>query len=170
MLGRVDGRPRSSRAVVGITVPITSLAGLSDEPGESFDGSFAVPAGMVRDLAAEPGTLFFRIMTDPLGKILDVTELGRFPSDKLRIAVQARDGTCRFATCTRPAMESDIDHQIPHPRGPTQGANLRGLCRRHHNFKTYKIAEPTSLAMRAHTSSRAESDFSHWLTGIDYAA
>jgi hypothetical protein len=170
MLRHVEGQSRSSRAVIGITVPLTSLAGLADEPGESFDGSFALPAAMVRDLAAEPGTLFFRIMTDPLGKILDVTELGRFPSDKLRIAVHVRDGTCRFATCTRPAMESDIDHKIPHPRGPTRGANLRGLCRRHHNFKTYNIAEPTALVMRAHTKSHAESDFAHWLTGINYAA
>ncbi len=144
MLG--DGS--SAPAIIGIVVPVTSLAGLDDQPGVSFDGSFAVPASMVRDIAVEPGTLFYRVFTDPLGRILDVTELGRFPSRKLKTAVDIRDGTCRFATCSRPATECDDDHAIPHPRGPTSGANLRSLCRRHHRLKTYLDVEPTELHVR----------------------
>lgn len=150
--GTTDGQPTSTRAVIGITVPITSLAGLHDLPGESFDGTFALPAQMVRDLATEPGTLWFRILTDPAGRILDTTEPRPFPSDALRTAIQARDGTCRFATCTRPAMESDLDHQIPRPHGPTNADNLRALCRRHHNIKTLMIAEPTNFTMRNHAA------------------
>ena len=145
----------SSRAVIGITVPVTTLAGLTNEPGESFDESFALPADLVRDLAQQPGTLFYRVFTDPAGHILDITELGRFPSAKLKTAIDIRDGTCRFTTCTRPAMESDKDHEVPHPRGPTNGANLRGLCRRHHRMKTYGITEPTDHVMRDHAPSRA---------------
>ncbi|MCW2752295.1 MAG: hypothetical protein JWR83_3405 [Aeromicrobium sp.] len=118
MRGMTDGQTTSSRAVIGITVPITSLAGLDDLPGESFDRSFALPAQVVRDLAVEPGTLWFRILTDPLGRILDTTEPRPFPSDALRTSVQARDGTCRFATCSRPVMECDLDHEIPRPEGP----------------------------------------------------
>ena len=79
--------------------PGTTLAGVSDEPGTSFDGSFALPADLVRDLAAEPGTLFYRIIKDPLGRILDIAELGRFPSEKLKIGLEIRDGTCVFPTC-----------------------------------------------------------------------
>ncbi len=146
--GSADGQPTSSRAVIGITVPVTSLTGLDDLPGESFDGSFALPAQLVRELTQQPGTLWFRILTDPLGRILDTTEPRPFPSDALRTALQARDGTCRFATCSRPAMECDLDHQIPRPHGPTNGGNLRGLCRRHHNIKTQQIAEPTTYVMR----------------------
>ncbi|GAA3512562.1 hypothetical protein GCM10022234_03930 [Aeromicrobium panaciterrae] len=148
MRGTTDGHTTSSRAVIGITVPVTSLAGLDNLPGESFDGTFALPAQMVRDMTAEPGTLWFRILTDPTGKILDTTEPRPFPSDALRTTIQARDGTCRFPTCTRPAMESDLDHQIPRPHGPTNGHNLRALCRRHHNIKTMQIAEPTNYKMR----------------------
>ena len=148
LLGTVDGHKHSSRTIIGITVPITSLAGLDDLPGESFDGTFALPAQMVREMTAEPDTLWFRILTDPLGRILDTTEPRPFPSDPLRTAVQARDGTCRFPTCSRPAMESDLDHEIPRPHGPTNGDNLRALCRRHHNFKTFEIAEPTDYTMR----------------------
>ncbi len=146
--GTTDDQPTSSRAVIGITVPVTSLAGLEDLPGESFDGTFALPAQMVRELTAEPGTLWFRILTDPLGRILDTTQPQPFPSDALRTAIQARDGTCRFPTCSRPVIECDLDHKIPRPGGPTNGNNLRALCRRHHNIKTHNIAEPTDYDMR----------------------
>lgn len=156
MLGDAHGRSTSAKAVISVVVPVTTLAGLDDQPGESFDGSYVLPADMVRDLVTEPGTLFYRIFKDPLGRILDVAELGRFPSDQLRTAIEIRDGTCRFATCSRPVAESDIDHQIPHPRGPTTGANLRGLCRRHHNIKTYGIAEPTAFHVVSRGSSETE--------------
>ncbi len=146
--GTTEGHTTSSRAVIGITVPVTSLAGLDNLPGESFDGAYALPAQMVRDLTAEPGTIWFRILTDPLGRILDTTEPRPFPSDALRTSVQARDGTCRFATCSRPVTECDLDHKIPRPHGPTNADNLRGLCRRHHNIKTHQIAEPTEFTMR----------------------
>ena len=150
--------------------PVTALAGVSDEPGISFDGSFALPADLVRDLAAEPGTLFYRIMRDPLGRILDVTELGRFPSERLKIGLEIRDGTCRFPTCGRPPMESDKDHEIPHPRGPPTGSNLRSLCRRHHNIKTHQIAEPSRFAMQPRTASRLERDLASFVVNIEYAA
>ena len=165
-----DAQTTSSRAVIGITVPVTSLAGLDDLPGESFDGSYALPAQMVRDLTAAPGTLWFRILTDPLGRILDTTEPRPFPSDALRTSVQARDGTCKFATCTRPAMECDLDHQIPRPEGPTNGDNLRGLCRRHHNIKTHNIAEPTDFSMRTRTGTHLKADLMHVATQISYTA
>ena len=159
LLGTTDSQTASSRAVIGVTVPVTSLAGMDDLPGESFDGSFALPAQMVREMIEQTGTLWFRILTDPLGRIRpllacswevppDTTEPRPFPSDALRTSIQARDGTCRFATCSRPAMESDMDHEIPRPHGPTNGHNLRALCRRHHNIKTMQIAEPTQFTMR----------------------
>lgn len=87
---------------------------------------------MIRELAAEPGTLFYRLLTDPLGKLLEATEIGRFPSRKLRIALDARDGLCAFPTCGVPVSSCDADHVIPSPRGPTSAENLRHLCRRHH--------------------------------------
>lgn len=170
MRGVAEGQTASSRAVIGITVPVTSLAGLDDLPGESFDGSFALPAQMVCEMTAEPGTLWFRILTDPLGRILDTTEPRPFPSDALRASIQARDGTCRFATCSRPAMESDLDHEIPRPNGPTNGDNLRALCRRHHNIKTHQIAEPTAFRMRARSSSNTQPDLMHRLANLAYVA
>lgn len=165
-----DGTGSGRAAIIAVTVPVTTLAGITDEPGESFDGTFALPAHLVHDLAHEPGTLVHRILTDPLGHILDITEIGYVPSPKLRFAVQARDGTCVFPTCSRPAMESDLDHEIPHPRGPTTGSNLRALCRRHHNMKTYGVTEPTRHAMSAPTPSRAEHDLATYVARMQYAA
>lgn len=147
LLSTADGS-RAGGAVIGVTIPATTLAGLDEQPGVSFDGEFTLPADLVRDLALEPGTLFHRIITDPLGHILDDTELGRFPSAKLRIGIQIRDGSCQFATCNRPAVACDLDHEIPHPRGPTSGANLHPLCRRHHRMKTAGILNPYEGSIR----------------------
>lgn len=89
LLGRVDktGSPTGRShggAVIGVTVPVTTLCGFDDTPGESLDRRFSLPADMVRELASEPGTLFYRLLTDPLGHLLDVTEIGRYPSRRLR--------------------------------------------------------------------------------------
>lgn len=169
LLGRDGTGKIRAGAIIAVTVPVTTLAGMSDAPGESFDGQFALPADLVRDLAREPGTLFHRIITDPLGKILDVSELGRFPSRKLRIAINARDGTCRVATCSRPAMECDLDHEQPHPRGPTSGDNLRSLCRSHHRIKTHLDADVVALSMER-KPTRMEHDFAHWIVNHEFSA
>lgn len=148
LLGRIDtsrtptGRSHSG-AVIGVTIPLTSLAGLDETPGESADRRFMLPAGLVRELAAEPGTLFHRLLTDPRGRILDDTEIGRFPSAKLRTALEIRDGTCAFPTCNVPAIACDKDHVRAAPRGPTSGANVKNLCRRHHRMKTAGIVDTT---------------------------
>ena len=147
LLTTADGS-RAGGAVIGVTIPATTLAGLDEQPGVSFDGQFTLPADLVRELATEPGALFHRIITDPLGHILDITELGRFPSQKLRIGIQIRDGSCRFPTCSRPAQACDLDHQLPHPRGPTTGDNLAPLCRRHHQMKTAGILNPYTASVR----------------------
>ena len=124
-----------SSVVVGVTVPVQSLVGRDDTPGMLADGSAAVPASVVREVAARPGTLFYRLLTDGRGKLLDVTELGRFPSKLLGFAVDARDQSCRFPGCRRAATGCDCDHTLRHPDGATSYVNLGCLCRRHHRCK-----------------------------------
>ena len=94
-------------------------------------------ADRVRELAQQKGTLFYRLLTDDNGNLLDVTELGRFPSRKLANAVKFRDGTCTGPTCTVPATRSDLDHIIPVPDGPTTAENLDDKCRNDHRAKTH---------------------------------
>lgn len=144
LLGRItlEGAQigRGSGVTIGVTVPISTLLGIDDTPGELLDRSAAIPADVVRELCQQEGTLFYRLLTDPAGNLLDVTEIGRYPSAKLRYALDVRDGQCRFPTCTAPAERCDKDHDTPLPHGPTNADNLRGLCRRHHRVKTFGIA------------------------------
>jgi hypothetical protein len=59
------------------------------------------------------------------------------PSAVLATFVRCRDMTCRFPGCDEPAYDCDIDHTIAYPAGPTQAANLKVLCRKHHLLKTF---------------------------------
>ncbi|WP_051406410.1 HNH endonuclease signature motif containing protein [Williamsia sp. D3] len=64
------------------------------------------------------------------------------PSQALREAIIARDGTCRTPGCSTPASECEIDHIIPFnhadPRsgGWTIEQNLGAICRPDHKRKT----------------------------------
>jgi hypothetical protein len=59
------------------------------------------------------------------------------PSAVLATFVRCRDLTCRFPGCDAPADVCDVDHTIAYPVGPTQAANLKCLCRKHHLLKTF---------------------------------
>ena len=129
---------------VGVTVSLATLLGLSSEPAVSADGQHVLDPALLAELASQEGTLFSRLLTDENGGILDVTELGRFPTQPLRRALNLIDGTCDVPGCTRPALGCDVDHQIPHDpdpppgeqRGPTTAGNLHHRCPPHHGLKT----------------------------------
>ncbi|HYJ67498.1 MAG TPA: DUF222 domain-containing protein [Nocardioidaceae bacterium] len=137
MLGRRGDRATSSSPALGVVVPVQSLLGVDDTPGELADRSNTVPAELARDIASRPDTLFYRLLTDERGHLLDVSELGRFPSAALGLAIDVRDGTCTWPTCTTPASRCDRDHTVPAPQGPTAAANLGNGCRPHHRAKTH---------------------------------
>ncbi|WP_099038334.1 HNH endonuclease signature motif containing protein [Mycobacterium neglectum] len=59
------------------------------------------------------------------------------PTAVLAMFIRCRDMTCRFPGCDEPAQVCDIDHTIAYPAGPTQAANLKCLCRKHHLLKTF---------------------------------
>lgn len=60
---------------------------------------------------------------------------GYRPGERLRAYVRARELTCTFPGCTRPAVRCDLDHRVAYPYGPTSAENLHALCRRHHRAK-----------------------------------
>ena len=131
------GQARPIPVTIGIVITAQSLFGHTNTPGQLMDRSAAVGADQIRQLAHHKGTLFYRLITDNTGNLLDVTELGRFPSRKLGLAVKFRDGTCTAPTCTTPATRTDIDHLIPVPEGPTTSDNLDNKCRHDHRAKTH---------------------------------
>ena len=138
----VINRPRTIR--IGIVVPCASLLGGTSSPAELADRSGFIPGSMLRDLIAESldadsrtEVLFTRLLTDNGGRLLDITELGRYPSRRLAEAIKIRAGTCRYPTCAVPADRCDLDHHQPVPQGATSAANMDPFCRRHHRAKTF---------------------------------
>ena len=118
-------RPRTVR--IGVVVPLSSLLGLDETPAQLVDRSGAVPAEALRRTIEEAlgsGTdevLFTRLLTDDGGRLLDTTELGRFPSQRLAEAVALRAGTCRFPTCTVPPSSATSTTSNPgREAGPGQ--------------------------------------------------
>lgn len=59
------------------------------------------------------------------------------PSTALDEWVRARDLTCRFPQCDRPAAYADFDHTVPWPVGSTHASGGKLLCRQHHLAKTF---------------------------------
>lgn len=123
------------RAVIGITVPLSSLMGFSDAPGELTDRSATIPAHIVRQAMADETSLLYRLVTDDIGNLMTVTWLGRFAPTRLNQVLEFRDGTSVFPTSSVPARMCDTDHSEPWP-AETCAANTGPLNRRAHNLKT----------------------------------
>ena len=126
--------PGRGRARVHVTVPLTSLMGLDDAPGE-LAGYGPIPAQLARAAAAD--ATWQRLVTDPLsGAVLDLGTRRYRPSVALAEFVRARDRWCRFPGCRKPGRQCDLDHGKRFPEGPTSHINLCCLCRHHHRLKT----------------------------------
>ncbi len=149
---RTTPRRPAPVTVVHVTVPLSTLIGTSDLPGE-LEGVGPVDATTARALAAH-GT-WRRLVTDPLsGTVLDVGRTTHQPPADLDRHVRARDRCCARPGCTTPARAADLDHTNPYsPNAPeasrarrtldddpgpgrTAADNLGPLCRRDHRLKT----------------------------------
>jgi hypothetical protein len=80
------------------------------------DSTHLRAAAAGRGLGPPPGTTAYR------------------PTDPLHRFVVLRDRRCRFPGCRTRARCCDLDHQIPHPHGPTAHDNLACLCEHHHRL------------------------------------
>ncbi len=146
--GNPSNRPPP--VTIGVIISAQSLFGFSNSAGQLADRSALVPAHVVRDLAQQRDTLFYRLLADEHGNLLATTELGRFPSRKLGHAIKLRDGTCANPTCHTSAHRCDLDHLIPAPDGPTAADNLACKCRTDHRAKTH--ADHHSTRTGPHTN------------------
>lgn len=121
------------RAIVHVTVPALSLAGLSNEPAELV-GRAPIDIDTARSLAGRASG-WDRVLSDPVtGGILAVDRYT--PGADLKRFLRARDEHCRFPGCRQPVHRCDIDHGRDWALGGTTCAhNLHHLCRRHHTLK-----------------------------------
>jgi hypothetical protein len=132
-LGQRHGRA----AAVAVTVPLSTLIGIDDTPGE-LDGYGPITAEVARRIAAA-GT-WRRILTDPAsGALLDYGQTRYTPPQDLIDHVITRDRNCRFPTCSQPARRCQIDHTIAAgtPGWSTSAANTGPLSASCHNGKTH---------------------------------
>jgi hypothetical protein len=134
------GRPRrlplrqGRRPHIQVVVGIGTLLGLDEEPAELV-GYGPITADVARRIAAA-GT-WRRVLTDPrTGRFDEMSASTYEPPQDLRDHVVARDRTCRGPGCRAPAARCDLDHRVPHPRGPTSPDNLYAACRQFHEDKT----------------------------------
>ncbi len=156
--------PRDPRTHVLVTVPLSTLLGADDGPGE-LAGYGPVSAVQARALAL--GGTWQRLVTDDLsGALLDVGRTRYRPPAALADHVRHRDRTCTAPGCEVPAARADLDHTVEYggrprrrgapplgdpedregPPGTTCAANLGPACHRHNRIKT-------ETGMRLHQQS-----------------
>jgi hypothetical protein len=123
-----------ARPVINVTVPLSTLLGLDDHPGV-LSGGQPIPADLARHIAADPTSTWYRMLTDPHGRFLELSTTSYQPTAPIWRTTVARDQTCIWPTCRRPATTVDLDHRTPYPAGATSTGNLQALCRRHHTLK-----------------------------------
>ncbi|MGH3208153.1 MAG: DUF222 domain-containing protein [Trebonia sp.] len=100
---------------------------------------------LLRDLAPQPPPaqlveLFRRLsltFTPVANGTCDHAEAeGRYtPSRKLKHLIRARTATCDAPGCEAQALDTDLDHTVRWPDGPTDQCNLAPRCRSHHRAK-----------------------------------
>jgi hypothetical protein len=145
------------KAQVGLTahldvvIPYDVLAALGSD--DTTGGTVLVSgseAGVeqLRDLLADPevGCTLRRLVTDPVtGHLIDLGRTRYEVTGPLRRFIVARDRTCRFPGCSRPARRCQIDHADAWDDGGCSDAdNLGPLCIRHHQLKTHAGWQITS--------------------------
>ena len=123
------------RPTVNVSVALSTLLNLDDEPGD-LDGYGPIPAALARRMAADPTGTWRRLVVDPVGGVVDVGRATYEPPQDLTEHVLARDRICRFPGCRRRARRCEVDHQTPWDEGGgTDACNLECLCSRHHHLK-----------------------------------
>jgi Domain of unknown function (DUF222) len=154
----LTGRAEPPQVHLNVTVPATAL--ILDDPDARPDAGAAELHGIgpvtvesIRQLLGEATSVpsdgsttqrgpvtWRRLLVAPsTGALLELSEPQYRPSRRLDRSVRARDVTCRFPGCRRPASSTrngvDLDHTVPWPQGPTTAENLACLCRHHHRVK-----------------------------------
>jgi len=127
-------------AVVQLITALPTVLGVDQGVGH-ITGWGDVPWQQARELALQLGSIWKRLVTDPLtGRAIEVSaETYKVPAGMAE-QIRARDGTCRAPGCEIPADRCDQDHskewEPEGAGGPTAETNLAALHRGHHNLKT----------------------------------
>ena len=138
-VGLLTGAEQASPGggVVGqVTIPLSSLVGADDAPGE-LAGVGPIPASLARQLMAH-ASVWRRLLTDPVdGHLVSQDVKSYRPTEAMRRFLHARTGgICSSRGCGH-QQHLQADHLTPWPDGPTNVTNLTPLCPGDHNAKTH---------------------------------
>ena len=118
---------------VNITIPLTTAAGIDDEPA-LLSGYGPVDTDLARCLLAKAPAWNLVLVNIATGAPVSVARYR--PSAELQRFVHLRDERCRFPGCTMKPWRCDTDHTTDAALGgQTSAGNLAHLCRRHHVLK-----------------------------------
>jgi hypothetical protein len=141
VFARVLGDPslpeqHGQRPAIQVTVAASTLLGRDEQPAE-LDGYGPITADTARRIAADQSGTWRRILTDPTtGQLLEYGRTTCRPPANLADHVIARDRTCVFPHCRRPAKHCEVDHGDPWCTGGHTNADaLHPLCTRHHHAR-----------------------------------
>ncbi|MEA5456185.1 DUF222 domain-containing protein [Sinomonas sp. JGH33] len=124
------------RAELIVTVPARTLMGDAETPGEII-GCGPIDAESARILASEAATWTRLFVDSESGAPLAIGRRRYTPTLAMRRFLGARDRTCRFPGCDKPAASSEADHTHEWAEGgETATGNLALLCPQHHRLKS----------------------------------
>lgn len=126
--------PGFARPIINVTVPIQTLMGIADHPGE-LSGGTVIPASLARVIAHRPGATWYRMLTDGEGQMRELSTKSYQPTAPIWRDVVAAHTTCFRPGCDRPATECELDHRMRWPLGPTNPQNLWPACKADHKAK-----------------------------------
>ncbi|MFC5060867.1 HNH endonuclease signature motif containing protein [Actinomycetospora atypica] len=117
------------RQIVELTAQTTELEGL-----DPLDADACLHPDLVASAQAALAAARAHPENHPARSLADAAE--RHPRTALDTWIRARDRSCRFPGCDRPAHAADLDHTLAvTDSGITVADNLGPLCRRHHRLK-----------------------------------
>ena len=126
-----------ARPIINVTVPISTLLGLSEDSGH-LSGAIPIPADLVRMIANRPDATWYRMLTDPARRCAELSTTAYKPTPPIWRQVTARDQICYWPGCHRPAVRCEEDHRLPWPEGDTCTGNIGPGCKQHHTVKHSK--------------------------------
>ncbi|MBE7195610.1 MAG: HNH endonuclease, partial [Gordonia polyisoprenivorans] len=132
--GREPALRRGLRPEVRVTVALSTLLHLDEQPGE-LAGYGPIPADTARRIAHDPTGTWRRMLVDSAGRLRGLSSTRYRPPRALRDHIEAQYDTCSFVGCRQPGHRTEIDHIVPWPDGPTTVENTHPVCPRHHHLK-----------------------------------
>jgi hypothetical protein len=121
----------SQRPHLQVTATLETLRGLPGSPAADMEFSTPISYKTVQRIACDASIT--RVVFGPGSVVVDVGRARRVVSGPTRRALNARDQSCRWPGCERPASWSAAHHFVHWIQGgDTDLSNLILLCHRHH--------------------------------------